>query len=253
MKTRIYLETECRQGKNRIRDLYSEAPYKFMSPDGENGNLEIIQMSASPGMLSGDSVEMSLFLREGSAMTYLTQSYEKIFASKGNPARKNVQITMEKNTALTYLPFPVIPFAGSDYESSTIVNMTEGCHLFYGEIFNCGRVGMREKFQMKNFRSRTRVYFNHRLIFADHTLICPQQYRYTRAGFWHDFTHCGLLFYYGKKDGDLIRWIRENRYSGLETGCSRAVGGVSVRIAGRSGDQIYQYMKQIADSAEPAV
>ena len=247
MKSHVYLETENHHGRTRIKDMYFEPPYKFMAPFETNGHIDVIQMAASAGMLSGDNMELELLLHENSDVTYLSQSYEKIFASKGQQTKKNVHITLEKGASLNYLPFPVIPFAGSDFESGTEVRLPKQCRFIYGDIFNCGRVGMGERFQMKCFRSKIRIYLENQLIFADHTLIDPYEFDYTGRGFWENFTHNGLLFCYGQETDSLIKEIRRIDQTKMEIGCSQAISGVVVRILGTSGDQVYKCMKQISE------
>lgn len=98
MKSSLRLETDFSYGKTNIKDIYFEAPYKIMSPFVQEDCTEVMQMCASAGMLSGDMFDLELKIGEHSNLLYTSQSYEKVFASKGEKTIKRTRIRVEKRS-----------------------------------------------------------------------------------------------------------------------------------------------------------
>lgn len=153
-------------------------------------------MCVSAGMLSGDMFDLELKIGEHSNLLYTSQSYEKVFASKGEKTIKRTRIRVEKEARLLYMPKPVIPFAHSDFMGENEIHLDPSSSFLYCDIFNCGRVAMGERFQMKRYQSKTMIYVGDILAMADHTLLDPSWFAYDTLGLWNNYTHNGLLYLY---------------------------------------------------------
>ena len=250
MKSQLYLETQSEQNGTYIKDVYFTSPYKIMSPFKEGQHIDIMLMSASAGMLDGDCFQGKLVFGENSDVTYLSQSYEKVFRTKGSQTIKNVDIQVDSEAKVKYLPYPVIPFGGSDFLSETRVHLKEDAVFVYGDIFTCGRTGMGEYFQMKRYESKTKIYVEDKLVFADHTLIFPEKFHYNKLGMWNSYTHNGMLYLHmksRKEEQELIETIREqfSKETGL-FGVSACDSGIVVRVLAMSGEQIYDVFQKMA-------
>lgn len=249
MKSQLQLETQVKNGKTIIQDMYFTAPYKIMSPFYSGQEMEVMQMSATAGMLGGDEFHGEYLFGEGSCVSYTSQSYEKIFHTKGKRARRIQNIRAEKNAAVRFMPYPVIPFANSDYECETTVHLDETASFAYCDIFTCGRTGMGEYFQMKRYQSRTKVYVGNVPAFADHTLIDPERFCYNTMGMWGDYTHNGMLYLYShrKQPDILVEQVREMGESqDFLFGVSKCCMGVVVRVLGKRGDTIFHFFQRVS-------
>lgn len=260
MESTLHIETEVKYGKTLIKDMYFTAPYKIMSPFEQGRHIDIVVMSASAGMLSGDSFEGDYLFGRDSDVNYTSQSYEKVFCSVEKATTRKNHIIVEENARVVFLPYPVIPFAGSDYKSQTIIRLSEQSSFAYGDIFTCGRAGMGEVFKMKSYQSRTRIYVGNKLAFADYTKIVPELLDYKAMGMWEKYTHSGLLYLYcGKNDVGQEQECR-NRQAECMNGIRKVIEkkdfaagvtacecGIVVRILAMSGDEIVQFFKKIAD------
>lgn len=248
MKSRLYLETEDRNGKTIIKDVYFTAPYKIMSPFEENNYIEIMQMSASAGLLEGDIVQGDFLFRENSNVRYTSQSYEKIFRCKEAGIRKKVRIQVEKGAKIVYLPQPVIPFGGSVFQGDTQIYLEHPEVFAYGEVVTCGRSGMGEKFQMNCYESKCKIYVGGRLVFADHTLLQPQKFDYKNMGMWREYTHNGLLYIYVEENAEEERLLAALRTMCETTtmlmGVSKCLRGILLRALAKSGDEIYKIFEK---------
>lgn len=251
MKSQLYLETKSAQNGTYIKDVYFTSPYKIMSPFKEGNHIDIMLMSASAGLLDGDSFQGKLVFGENSDVTYLSQSYEKVFCTKGNQTVKILEIQVDSKAKVKYLPYPVIPFGGSDFLSETSVYLKEEAVFLYGDIFTCGRTGMGEYFQMKRYESKTKIYTENKLVFADHTFIFPEKFHYNNLGIWNTYTHNGMLYLHmesREKEKELMEMIRGkfSKEAGL-LGVSTCDSGIVVRILAMSGEQIYDVFEKIAE------
>lgn len=249
MKSSLRLETDVSYGKTNIKDIYFEAPYKIMSPFVQGECTEVMQMCASAGMLSGDVFDLELKIGKNSNLLYTSQSYEKVFASKGETTIKKTYIQVEEGARLLYMPKPVIPFAHSDFLGDNEVHLSPDSSFLYCDIFNCGRVAMGERFQMKRYQSKTRIYVGDKLAMADHTLLDPSWFHYDTLGLWSEYTHNGLLYLYTpdrERQEKWLRMIRGKKPDDLEAGCSECRQGILLRVLGKSGDSVYDYFEDIA-------
>lgn len=108
---------------------------------------------------------------------------------------------------------------------------------------------MGEKFELKNYQSRTDIFVEEELVFSDYTFIRPDEMDYTKIGMWGEYTHCGMLFLYMENMEDKVEICRkiqqqsENR--GLLSGATRCPKGVLIRSLGKGGDQIYKFHFEI--------
>lgn len=236
--------------KTNIKSIYYLPPYKIMHPFMDGEKMEVMLMSSSAGFLAGDIFDCNITLEEKAHVTFLSQSYEKILDTKEDTATKNLNVVMGDSATLKYLPFPSIPHANSHYVVKNEIRMTGSGTLVYSDIFSCGRVGMGERYALKKFVSKTKVYIDEKLCFADHTLISPSEMRYDRIGMWGDFTHNGMLYVFlpeeEKLDG-LIRQIKESyEEAKVFAGVTRCKKGILLRTLGFSGEELYNLNKKIS-------
>ena len=145
-------------------------------------------MAASAGLLGGDRFSLNLDFGAKSDATFLSQSYEKVFNTDGKMASKDISINVGEEAKVCYMPYPAIPFAGSHYQSQAWVQIDPSAIFVYADIFTCGRTGMGEFFLMDKFQSKSQFYVGDKLVFADHTLIDPHKFDYTKIGFWQNYT-----------------------------------------------------------------
>lgn len=261
MKSRLNMSACLMRQKTILEDIYCEAPYQIMQPFYENGWMEAVIMSSSAGIFGGDYFESLFDIRENAKIRIRSQSYEKVFQRKEQAAVKKVRINAGKGAKCVYLPYPVIPFSKSRYECDTEIQLYNSSTFLYGDIFNCGRVGMEERFEMDWFHSRTKVYVDGRLAFADHTFINPVQWDYSRMGFWHGYTHNGMLYIHfpeRSQEDAFLEWFRNwceeefrmKRNTGsppLYWGSTKCLLGIGIRVLGTEGDLIYQAFEKAAE------
>ncbi|MCQ2098501.1 MAG: urease accessory protein UreD [Fibrobacter sp.] len=232
-----------------IEDAFYTSPYKVMHPFHNGKHSDIMMMAASAGLLGGDHFSLQLEFGESSDATFLSQSYEKVFNTDGKIASKDIDINVGADARVNYMPYPAIPFAGSNYQSNAVIKIDPSATFLYADIFTCGRTGMGEFFAMEKFQSKSRFYVGEHLAFADHTLIDPKKFDYTKIGFWGSYTHNGMFFAYSPEKETIVQLKEKVREMGKKIDCvvgtSFAEKGLIVRALAMRGETIWDFFQNI--------
>lgn len=248
MKSELQLTTRFNHGQTEVEDMYFTSPYKIMSPFREGDILEFMQMCASAGLLMDDEYDLRVDVGDNCNVSFISQSYEKVFNTKEGKAKKNTDIKVGKKAMLLFTPYPVIPFADSDYESDNRIRIREDSKFMYCDIFSSGRTGMGESFLMKKYHSKTTVYMEDELVFADHTLLTPDLINYEKKGLWDGYTRNGMMYLYGFGDGDeILSNIRSMAVSrdNFQLGATKCKKGILLRVLGEQSDEIWKLFMEI--------
>ncbi len=172
-----------------LEKVYFTAPLKVMNPIyPEKGYMQIILLSASAGLMAGDTQKLNIYVKSGCQMELTSQSYEKIHKMDTGFASRHTVINIEKNSFFRYNPLPAIPFSGSAFQNHTIVRLEDKTSkLIMCDIISCGRHASGERFQYKYYKSLTDVYCDNRLIFRDNTNYGPDLLPMNHIGFFENY------------------------------------------------------------------
>ncbi|KAF2272683.1 UreD-domain-containing protein [Westerdykella ornata] len=126
------------------------------------------------GIVSGDSIHLSIRLEANSRLVLLTQGSTKIFRTldPGLVSMQHMTAHVVPDAALVYLPDPVQPFAQTAFSQSQIYNLEEG----QGSLCVCdwvtsGRSARGENWDLYEYKSRNEVWA------VSRTSNSPQQRR----------------------------------------------------------------------------
>lgn len=250
----IHATASVKDGKTFLSDLSFTAPYKIMKPfQKENGGIRIMPLCASAGIMAGDAQEFSYLVREGAELEVLSQSFEKIHKMDEGKATRSIEAQVERNAVLCYYPQPVIPFAGSSFESRMVIRLTdESSHLFMLDIISCGRTAHDERFQYRRYASDVLIYRKDHLIYRDHTVYEPEHMEMEEIGMYEGYTHMANIFLTGDPENNPE--IQENIWSLLEStpeidgGITRLHSGdYAVRIFGMRAQKLQETAEKIKE------
>ena len=74
----VRLETELRDGKVVLSDVFFTAPFKVMLPFYlREDYMQVMVLSASAGIMEGDVQKFDIHVNSGTSMEYLSQAYDK--------------------------------------------------------------------------------------------------------------------------------------------------------------------------------
>lgn len=242
MQGMLKIKADQTGSRTILTDCYFEAPFKVAKPIYDGSVLELIVMSASAGVLEGDRYSIDLILTENACLRMLGQSFTKVFQMPdGGFAKQELTAHVAPGALLEYLPQPVIPFAGSFFESNSKLDVQTGGRLVYSDILSCGRYGSGEVFQFSRLRQHTLIRYNGLPVFLDNILLEPSTQSLSGIGFYEGHTHQGVLV---AIDPQLDGAFRDDCRSilkkfPLEYGVTELAGGFTlIRALGHSCQQL---------------
>lgn len=254
MRSELQIEAAVRGGDTYLRRCYYTKPFKVADISGRSANgLHLAIMTASPGILDGDDHNINIKLGEAAVLQLYTQAYQRIFTMQGG-ARQRFYVEMGRGSSLCYLPHPTVPHIHSVFDGASCIQLSDDCHLIWGEIITCGRKLSGEVFRCKYFQSTLEVYKGSRLLFKDVTVLQPEIIVPGVIGQWEGYTHQGaILLYGGRQDVNGLEDEIHNLVSAEENitaGISRTASGASLlRVLGQGGEQLHALFRKVASLA----
>ena len=247
--SRFAVHAQKREGRTILSDVSFTAPYKLMTPfEKPDGGIQIMPLCASAGIMRGDRQEFSYEAGEGADLEILSQSFEKIHKMDGGAAYRHIRARVEKGASLYCCPQPVIPFAGSAYDSETEIYLADkSARLFWLEIICSGRVAHDEQFAFRRFSSLVRIYREGKLIYRDNTCYEPDRMPMRGLGMFESCTHLANIFL-SASFGDLREpiWDLLEKETECEGGVTLLPGeDLAVRIFGNRAQTLEKAAERI--------
>ena len=249
----VTLKAAACQGKTILKDVSFTAPYKIMKPfQKSDGGIQVMPLCASAGIMRGDVQQFDYEVCEGADLELLSQSFEKIHKMEGGSASRDIQVRVEKNARLSYFPQPVIPFAGSAFDSTMEIRLEDGTSkLFLMDILSCGRAASGERFGYRRFSSKVMIWRGEELIYRDNCRYEPEVMPMEDLGMYEGFSHMANIFL-TCADVELARNLQEEIWQILEAeedcegGISQtASGDLAVRILGNRAQKLQDAAEKI--------
>lgn len=251
--SRILIRAVRRDGKTVLADVSFTAPYKIMAPfEKTNGGIQVMPLCASAGIMRGDCQEFEYEIGKGADVEILSQSFEKIHKMDGGSASRKIHIQEAPDSVLYYYPQPVIPFAGSAFDSNMEIRLSdESSRLFLLEIISCGRNAYEERFAYRRFSSKVKIYRGERLIYRDNTRYEPDKMPMEGMGMYEGYSHMANIFLSVQREKEDLQeriWEILEEEPECEGGVTRlAQGDLAVRIFGRRAQKLQELAEKIKE------
>lgn len=247
----LYVKTKRIKDATMIEDSYFTAPYKIAKPfyNYEQNIVNLMVMCASAGILEGDYYRINMEIGKGSAISLQGQSFTKIHQMDTGYAKQENVFHLEENAFFDYDPKPTIPFAKSNYLSTTVCHMKKGSHYIYSEILSCGREKSGEQFTFKQYKNSNKVYYDDELLFIDNQLLIPEMQKVSDTGFFENYTQqATLVYFYDNMDNSLVDrlYCILEQFNHMEAGISTTHrNGIIVRMLAYSSDYLENIIHSI--------
>ena len=162
-------------GESRIDRLFQEGSARIRIPRVPRGApLEAVLINTAGGLTGGDRMDWAFEAGEGASMTLATQACEKTYKAHGvSEARVSVQLKLNADSSLAWLPQETILFDRARLARSIEVDMAAGSRLLMVEPLVFGRLAMRESVLEGHFRDRWRIRLDGDLIHAEDMRLGP--------------------------------------------------------------------------------
>lgn len=239
----LRISTKYSGEKTIADDLYFTPPFKVYSPFYKGDTAEFIYMTASAGVLSGDSNELDFNIGDNCNVRITDQGFQKLFNTGDSHSSQKIIISVGENAVLRYRPHPVMTFSECVHRADTVVEICDNSQLIYSEIYCCGRTASGEAFSLSEFRSRTEIRINGIPDFIDNTLIKPDLLPVRNLGFFEKFTHSGFMYIYSENISK--SFLNTFKCQNCEIGISETENGFVIRALSDSAENIISFFDEI--------
>ncbi|MHC5745632.1 MAG: urease accessory protein UreD [Nostoc sp.] len=149
-----------RQGKTQLIYNHQQAPLKVQRPfypEGEKVCHSVILHTAG-GMVGGDRLSSNIHLQPQTQALITTAAASKIYRSNGLQAKQTIQMQVDTDACLEWLPQETILFNDAIYRQDLRVELAPRASFLGWEITRFGRSARGEKFLQGEWRSHTEIW-----------------------------------------------------------------------------------------------
>ena len=159
--------------KTYLTDLYNVVPAKILRELYYDPYLSglpyILFMNPTGGIVQGDRYIYKIHLKEGAEAFITDTMATKVYKMDLNYASKQVDVYLEKNSRLEFLPRETMVFVDSRWYQRVTFHVSDGSKLLYSEIFCPGRVERGEFWDFEIYSSKISIEKEKKLILNEGT------------------------------------------------------------------------------------
>lgn len=250
MDSKIVLNVAKEDGRSRLKESYHNAPYKLTHYGAAHltDHLEMIIMSASPGIMDTDHLDIDVHVKENAQLKLFTQSFNKLHPMKTG-ASQYTEAHVAKGGIFHYIPHPVTPFKDSIFKATNHIHLAEDSVLMWGDIISVGRIYMKEAFEFDRLHTQTKIFRSGKLAFIDNQLLCPKMQPIQKMLFFEGYTHQATFLFSALFAQELKAELDEILtvdYNDISYGFTQASSDVVVlRALGSDGELLYDFLQML--------
>lgn len=251
LNIKLHIKTGFKNNRTYLETGYCTQPFKIanITEDKTKGDLQLMLMSSSPGILDGDNYDIKIELLEQSFLQLHTQSYQRLFTMK-NGATQHFEAHLAPQSSFIYVPHPLVPHESAHFTTRNNIYLSPQCTLIWGEVLTCGRKLNGEVFKFTKLHSLTNIYLNNRLMIKENLYLEPQAINLNAIGQLEGYSHQASLIYLNELAdiAELNKKINHflSQQKDIVFGISEPpLNGLIVRILGQKAEQLYDCLKVI--------
>ena len=244
--SRTIMARSHHRGPLRIQKLlYPESPARA----------DVLLLHPPSGIASGDELSMRFHLKPGSAARFTTPGAGKWYRSCGPAARQQIDLEVEADASLEWLPQEAIVFDGAEAHSQTRIRCTRGARLFGWDIWMLGRRCSGETFRQGQLHLLNSLYCDDALLWRERAAIEAGSPLLDAIQGWDGYTVNGNAWIFGLgADDSLLEACRQVTEAGVHLGISRFEHGLwLVRALGQSAERVRRALTRIWQLTRPAL
>ncbi|MFD2742115.1 MULTISPECIES: urease accessory protein UreD [Sphingobacterium] len=250
MESRININVERDEKYSVLKESFHNAPYKlthYGAPRAQ-AHLEMIIMSASPGIMDGDRLTINVDMKAGAHMKLHTQSFNKVHPAKTG-SFQDTFVNLNENCILHYVPHPITPFKGSIFKAENKIEMEASSTLIWGDILAAGRIYMNEAFLFNKVHMRTTLFRDNKLIFTDNQCLKSAEQPVSDMLFFEGYTHQATFIYSSPYAAGMKQEMDEilaGEYEDISFGFTDAgEDTILLRALGDNGELLYNFLSML--------
>ena len=209
---KLNLAYKYHHGTTKLTKTQNQAPLRIQRPFYPEGKqvCHSVILHTAGGVVGGDKLSFDLHLQERSQALITTAAAAKIYRSKQMQARQSIEIKVEENACLEWLPQETIVFNGADYRQDLRVDLDSNASWIGWDITRFGRSARGEKFLQGEYRNYTEVWQNNQPLWIDRQYLPGnEKVFYSPHGLWGQPV-VGSLIYLGQPvSEEIVEQIRE--------------------------------------------
>lgn len=250
MDSKIVLNVAKEDGRSRLKESYHNAPYKLTHYGAANltDHLEMIIMSASPGIMDTDHLHIDVHVKEEAQLKLFTQSFNKLHPMKTG-ASQHTDVEVASGGILHYIPHPVTPFKDSIFKATNHIHLAEDAVLMWGDIISVGRIYMKEAFEFDRLHTQTKIFRSGKLAFIDNQLLQPKKQPIQKMLFFEGYTHQATFIFsalFAQELKNELDEILTVEYNDISYGFTQASSNVVIlRALGSDGELLYDFLQML--------
>ena len=253
------LDVELKQNaelKTVITKQFSQVPLQIQRavyPENSlPGMAYLYIISPSGGILQGDRYKTDIMLKNNAVSHITTQGATRIYSMNSNSATQMVNITLDENCYLEYIPDQIIPYQNSRYYQKVNLNIHDDATLIYSEVLTPGRIAMNESFDYDICYLRTYCKNqNNRFRCLENMKIEPKKYDMKIKGVLGKYNIVGTVYILTKKEKiekleEIINEkIEKSELITYGTSILPNESGIIVKILGNNTEDIFEKVYDI--------
>ena len=245
----LLLEKNAKVNKTVIKEQFSKVPLftqrALYLEESLPSMAYLYIISPSGGVLQGDRYRIDIKLTQNAIAHITTQGATRLYRMDKNFATQILNISLDSNCYLEYVPDQIIPYRDSRFYQSVNLHVPDDATLIYSETIVPGRMAMGEYFDYDVCYLKT-IAKNQsgKLKLVDTALLEPKKNQLKRLGILEEFNMLSNMYLLipSKYVNILNEKISENiqKYDKVIARCSILPNdsGLVVRILGNMMDNI---------------
>ena len=209
-------------------------------------------ISPSGGILQGDRYKTDIMMKNNAVSHITTQGATRIYSMNSNSASQMMNITLDENCYLEYIPDQIIPYQNSRYYQKVNLNIHDDATLIYSEVLTPGRIAMNESFDYDICYLRTYCKNqNNRFRCLENMKIEPKKYDMKIKGVLGKYNIVGTVYILTKKEKiekleEVINEkIEKSELITYGTSILPNESGIIVKILGNNTEDIFEKVYDI--------
>ena len=204
-------------------------------------------ISPSGGILQGDRYKTDIMMKNNAVSHITTQGATRIYSMNSNSASQLVNITLDENCYLEYIPDQIIPYQNSRYYQKVNLNIHDDATLIYSEVLTPGRIAMNESFDYDICYLRTYCKNqNNKFRCLENMKIEPKKYNMKIKGVLGKYNIVGTVYVLTKKsklqklEEMINEKIEKSEFITFGTSILPNESGIIIKILGNNTEDIFE-------------
>jgi urease accessory protein len=161
------------RGATVLTRAVAASPLKLLNPRNAGTSAWAYLATYGGGLVGGDALSVYVEAGRGATAFISTQASTKVYRSSLG-ATQRLHARAADDSLLVLLPDPVTCFRGSRYVQEQHIHMEQSASLVLVDWLTAGRVGSGERWQFTEYRSRTLVWRDGRLVLHDGLVLASE-------------------------------------------------------------------------------